>query len=467
MTNYELIIIGGGAAGFSAALKADELGVKTLMINDNALGLGGTCVNVGCVPTKHLLHVTKLIHHARNNSFKGLKFSIEHDFKKIIEEKNEIVESLRREKYENLIDEMENVDLIEGRARFISETTVKVNGKIYESKKFIVSTGSSTFIPPFEGIREVNFLTHVDALSLKEQPESMIVLGGGAVAAELSQIFNRLGTEVTVLQRSARILKKFEPELARQLQGYLKDDGVRIVVNTSIKKIFNEGKDVVVKAEVNGKEKVFKARSLLVATGRRGNTDNLGLENTSAKINPSNKTIIVDDTLQATPTIWAAGDVIGELMLETVAAREGMIAATNALSEQKIKMDYNIVPRAIFTDPELATVGLTPDQASEQGIKVWSNYLSLDVVPRARAIKETDGGIKIVANADTNEIIGIHVLSPNASEIIHEATMILKNKMTIEEVIETIHVFPTISEIIKIASQSRVRDVSKMSCCVE
>lgn len=211
MERFDLIILGGGAAGFGAAMKANELKAKTLMINNNTVGIGGTCVNVGCLPTKHLLHVGEVIHRGKANNLKGLNTSVSFDFKRIMEEKNKLIDRLRDEKYEKVLNGLFHVKFIEGNARFISKSEIQVNGKIYNAAKFIIATGSSTFIPSIEGIDTVDYLTNIEALQLKELPESMIILGGGPLGVEFAQMFSRFGTRVCLLQRSERIVPREEP----------------------------------------------------------------------------------------------------------------------------------------------------------------------------------------------------------------------------------------------------------------
>ncbi len=466
MKKFDLIILGGGAAGFGAAMKANELKANTLMINNNTVGIGGTCVNVGCLPTKHLLHVGEVIHRGKANNLKGLNTSVSFDFKRIMEEKNKLIDRLRDEKYKKVLNGLSHIEFIEGNARFISKSEIQVNGKIYNATKFIIATGSSTFMPSIEGIEKVAYLTNIEALLLKKLPESMIIPGGGPLGAEFAQMFSRFGTRVYLLQRSERIVPREEPELSGLLQRYLQDEGIEIWTRGKIKSVKQEGKEIIAKAEVEGKEKTLKAQQLLVATGRRANTSNLGLEKLGVKLGNKGEAI-VNEEMQASENVWAAGDVTGEPMLETVAGREGMIAANNASSEEKIIMDYRVVPHAVFTDPQLAGVGLTDAQATEKGINCRCNTVPMELVLKSQAIKDTRGAIKVVIDNKTQEIIGIHILAPMAADLIHEAVMIVKNRMTVDDVIDTLHIFPTLSEAIKIGAQSFRRDITKMSCCVE
>ncbi len=467
MENYELIIIGGGAAGFAAAMKANDLKIKALMVNNDAIGLGGTCVNVGCVPTKYLLNIGDLINKSRNQRFEGIKSSISVNFQKVIEGKNNLIKQLQQDKYENVLKKLPNVDLVEGNAKFVSNSEIQVdNQKTFKTNKFIVATGSSSFIPPIKGIEQVDYTTNIEALQLEKLPETMIVLGGGALGVEFAQLFSRFGTKVYLFEMLDSIVPNEEPEISLYLKEYLQDEGIEIYTNAKIIEIENGDSEKVIKVLHNNNESTFKAEHILIAAGRKPNTNNLGLEEIGINLGKKGQ-IIVDEFMKARENIWAAGDVIGEPMLETIAAREGMIATTNALSDEKIKMDYRVVPHAIFTSPQVGSVGLTDLQANQMGFDCRCNTIPIGFVAKSKIINEDKGVLKIVINRKTEEILGIHILSTNAADLIHEGVMIIKNHMTLDDVISTIHVFPTLSEAIKLTAQSFKRDISVISCCIE
>jgi len=466
MKEFDLIIVGGGAAGFAAAMNANELQAKTLMVNDSAVGIGGTCVNVGCLPTKHLLHVADVIRKTKAHDLSGLDTSVSFDFRTIMEAKDSLIEQLRGEKYEKVLRALPFVEFIEGDAEFVTGAEIRIGGESYKADKFVVATGSSALVPPIQGIDEIGYLTNIEALQLKELPESMIVLGGGPLGVEFAQLFSRFGTTVYVLEWFDRLVPREEPELGILLKGYLEDEGIEAFTGVEAKGVRQQGKERVVNAVVSGGERVYRAEQLLIATGRRPNTSGLGFEKLGIKLGQEQQ-IVVNDEMQAADSVWAAGDVVGEPMLETVAAKEGMIAAHNALTDNKKKMDYRVVPHAVFTDPQLGAVGLTDEQAIERGINCRCNTVPMELVPKAQAIKDTRGAIKMVIDNTTQEIVGVHILAPQAADLIHEGVMIVKNSMTVDDVIDTLHIFPTLSEATKIAAQSFRRDITKMSCCVE
>ena len=467
MEKYDLIIIGGGAAGFAAAMKANDLKIKALMVNNNTIGLGGTCVNVGCVPTKYLLNIGDLINESRNQRFEGIKSSISVSFQKVIEGKNNLIKQLQLDKYENVLKKLPNVDLVEGNAKFISHSEIQVdNQTTFQAKNFIIATGSSSFIPLIKGIEQVDYITNIEALQLKKLPNSMIVLGGGALGVEFAQLFSRFGTKVYLFEMLDSIVPNEEPEISKYLKDYLQEEGIEIYTNAKIIELENEGNKKVIKVLHNNDELTFKAEHILIAAGRKPNTHNLGLEKIGINLGKKGQ-IIVDEFMKAGENIWAAGDVIGEPMLETIAAREGMIATNNALSEEKIKMDYRIAPHAIFTNPQVGSVGFTDLQANQLGYDCRCNTIPIGFVAKSKILNDDRGVLKIVINRKTEEILGIHILSTNAADLIHEGVMIIKNHMTLDDVISTIHVFPTLSEAIKLTAQSFKRDISVISCCIE
>ncbi|MFX1455653.1 MAG: mercury(II) reductase [Promethearchaeota archaeon] len=467
MEKYDLIIIGGGAAGFAAAMKANDLKIKTLMVNNDTIGLGGTCVNVGCVPTKYLLNIGDLIYESREQRFEGIKSTISVNFQKVIKGKNNLIKQLQFDKYENVLKKLLNVDLVEGNAKFISNSAIQVdNQTVFQAKNFIIATGSSSLIPPIKGIEQVDYITNIEALQLKKLPESMIVIGGGALGVEFAQLFSHYGTKVYLFEMLDRIVPNEEPEISKYLEDYLREEGIEIYTNAKIIEIENDSNEKIIKLLINNDESSFKAEHILIAAGRKLNTHNLGLEEVGINLGKKGE-IIVDEFMNAGENVWAAGDVVGEPMLETVAAREGMIAANNALSNEQIKMDYRIVPHAIFTNPQVGSIGLTDLQANQLGYDCRCNTIPIRFVAKSKILNDDRGVLKIVINRKTEEILGIHILFVNAADLIHEGVMIIKNHMTLDDVISTIHIFPTISEAIKLTAQSFKRDISVISCCIE
>ncbi|GBD34151.1 Mercuric reductase [bacterium HR34] len=453
---YDLIIIGAGSGGFAAAIQANELGAKTLLIN-SGLPLGGTCVNVGCVPSKFLIHKAK-INVLKNNSL---------NFAKVIEEELNLVNELRKEKYEEVLKNLKNVDFIEGKAKFVSENEIEINGQRFQAEKFIIANGSTANVPEIKNIENVGYLNHITALQNKNLPKSIVVIGAGPVGLEFAQIYSRFGSKVTILQKGNSIFPSGEKELTQRLKEILEREGIEIKLNVDVREVRKEGNEKVVKYLINGKEQEIKAEEILLAAGKTPNTQELDLEKAKVKIN-ERKAIITNEFLQTTnDNIYAIGDVNDKpLRLETTAAKEGTIAVLNALENKKIKIDYNSVPYTIFTDPELAGIGFTEERQLKELNVCACRVLELKFVPKARIIKETEGLIKMLINPKTKEITGIHLLAPFASEIINQGIWLVKNKITIDEVINSMPVFPTISEAIKLCALSFYKNVAKISCCI-
>ena len=470
---YELIILGNGAAAFAAAIKSDELGKKTAMIKGGTVG--GTCVNVGCVPSKRLLVSGEVIRNTRNHNL-GENAIVQHDeefdFNKIMEFKKKLVENLRYEKYEKVLSKLKNVELYEGIAGFISENEVEIrqNGKstVISGRKFVIATGASPSIPKLQGIDSINYWTNIEALEQERIPKSLIVIGGRALGLEFAQMYNRFGTKVTLLQRSQSLIPEEEPEMSRALESYLREDGITIETNVDLKSFEknNAKNKIIVNAAVEGNPRRFEASSIIFATGRMPNTKTLNIEAAKIKIGTKNEVVIDSEMRTNNPNIFAAGDVTGEPMLEALAAREGTYAAENALSGTHRKINKSIVPRAIFTDPQFASVGITEREVIEKLKVCTCRLVRFTDVPKAIIAGDTRGMIKMVAHPETHVVLGVQILSPMASELIHEAVMIVKNEYRIEDVVDIIHVFPTMSEALKMVAQSFFRSVKDTSCCI-
>lgn len=462
---FSLVIIGGGSAGFAAATKADDLELKTALINDGFLG--GTCVNVGCVPSKYLLEVARHLRQAQDPVFDGISIEkVEFSFKKTMQEKDRLVEKLRQSNYVQVIDYLSNVTLIEGKAKLVGNRVVRVGERVLEADKIILAVGAQPYTPPFDGIAEVDYLTSSELLELKELPESLIVIGGRAVGLELGQLLHRFGSEVTILQRSERILPEQEPEIAEMLQGYLIDEGIDIQTGVTVIKLGQDGHVKLVEVEINGVKKVFSGTHLLMATGRRPVLSGLGLE--SEGIETIDGFIQTDKHLQTSnPDVYAAGDCVSKIQLETLAARMGNVAVRNAFEAADVTINVNHFPRAVFTDPQAAMVGYTEEEFSSMMGYCSCQSVEMKYVPKAQIIKDTRGIVKVGMDNKTNKLVGGQILSYNASELIHELTLAVQYGLTIDDIIGMAHVFPTMSEAVKKANQAYYRDITTMSCCVE
>lgn len=467
LKTYDLIIIGGGAGAFAAAIKANELKAKTLIIN-GGLPLGGTCVNVGCVPSKTLIHAAEVVHHAKNHGIPGIELNVKGvEFSKVVEDEMKLVERLRQEKYERVLRFLKYVTFLEGWARFLNTTSIEVNGEQYASERFIIATGSTAIIPDLDGIRDVGYITHIEAMKLAKLPKELVVIGAGPVGLELAQMYARFGTKVTMLQRGPSLFSPGEPELTNRLAEILKEEGMTIRTNVQALKADNKGGRKVVTFQEKNKQEEVACDEILLATGKSPNTKELNLETLPVAIDQRGAVIVNEAFQTSQPHIYAVGDVARlPLRLETTAGHEGTLAAENALSDTKKKIDYSTVPYTIFTDPQLASVGWTErEQMKETGVCACRT-ISFQDVPRAIITRRTEGLLKMAIDPKTQVIKGIHILAPHAGELIAEAMVLIKNKNTIDDVIDSLPMFPTLSESFKLAALSFTKDVSKLSCCV-
>ncbi len=466
MKKFELIIIGGGAGAFAAAIRANELKRKTAIIN-TGLPLGGTCVNVGCVPSKTLLYAGEILHHTKHNHIPGIELEVKHfSFQKIIQDEISLVERLRKEKYEKVLKDLEYVTYLKGMATFTKENEIEVNGKKLSAEKFIIATGSTATIPLIENISKVGFVTHTEVLILKKQPKELVIVGAGPLGVEFAQIYSRFGTKVTILYRGQNILKNFEKELTDRLYQILTKEGITIKTNAKVKSARVKNGKKVLTYNIKGKQEEVAADEILLATGKTPNTYGIGLKNIKIETTES-KSIKVNQFFQTSnKSIFAVGDVIDlPLRLETTAGREGTFAAENALSGTKKRIDYSSVPHTVFTDPQLASVGFTEEKQMEKMNVCACRTIPFVIIPKAIIMHRTDGLIKMGIHPKTTQILGVHILAPNASELIAEAMVLTKNKNTIDDIINLFPVFPTLSEAIRLVALSFTRDISKLSCC--
>lgn len=463
--DIHLIIIGGGSAAFAATIEAREQGAKVTMINDG-LPIGGTCVNVGCVPSKNLIRAAEAMHKANNNPFRGIESGGRlTNFKDLIDQKTDLVLDLREQKYINVVKDMDNFRQIEGRAKITSPTSVEVNGEIISGSHILVATGAKPLIPEIPGLNDVPFLTNEEAFELEELPKSIIVLGGRYIALEIAQMFSRLGSKVTILQRSDQILPTETKDLTNALTGYFEAEGIKVVTGNNFVSVQESTGQIVVESIINSETCHFKAEKIIVATGRQANTSNMGLQENGVELNSSGF-IKVDDHLQTSvSSIYSAGDVLGENMFVYTAAYEGNLAADNMFNSVKKERDYTVLPWVVFTDPQIAGVGLDENQAAAKGIDAETSVLELKHVPRSIAAKDTRGFIKLIRDKKSDKLIGARILAPEGSELLMEVAMAIKFGITIEQIKNMFHPYLTLGEGIKLAAVTFSKSVEELSCC--
>lgn len=461
--NYDLLIIGSGAAAFSSAIKAIEYGAKVGMIERGTVG--GTCVNIGCVPSKTLLRAGEINHLSKDNPFIGLQTSAgEVDLASLITQKDKLVNELRNQKYMDLIDEY-NFDLIKGEAKFVDASTVEVNGTKLSAKRFLIATGASPSLPQISGLEKMDYLTSTTLLELKKIPKRLTVIGSGYIGMELGQLFHHLGSEITLMQRSERLLKEYDPEISESVEKALIEQGINLVKGATFERVEQNGEIKRVYVTVNGSREVIESDQLLVATGRKPNTDSLNLSAAGVETGKNNEILINDFGQTSNEKIYAAGDVTLGPQFVYVAAYEGGIITDNAIGGLNKKIDLSVVPAVTFTNPTVATVGLTEEQAKEKGYDVKTSVLPLDAVPRAIVNRETTGVFKLVADAETLKVLGVHIVSENAGDVIYAASLAVKFGLTIEDLTETLAPYLTMAEGLKLVALTFDKDISKLSCC--
>lgn len=460
----DLAVVGGGSAGFAAAIKAAELGARVAIVERGTLG--GTCVNVGCVPSKALVRAAETVFRVRHHPFAGVRTHLDGvNLADLVAQKDRLVEALRRAKYEDVLAAYPTIRLLKGRASFRPDGTLAIDGAPLRADKVVLALGARPWVPPIPGLADVPFLTSTEALDLTELPRRLLVVGASAVGLELAQLFARFGTEVTVLEVMARIVPAEDAELAEALAGYLRQEGLAIQPSATIERVGGGPGAYRVDARVDGAARRFEADALLVATGRRPNTHGMGLEQAGIALGPKGE-ILVDEHLETRrPGVYAAGDAIGDPMFVYVAAHAGALAAENALRGNTRRYDLSVVPRVTFSDPALAAVGLTETEARARGLDVAVARLPLAHVPRALVAHDTRGLIKLVAEKATGRLLGAHVLAPEAGEMIQEAALAMAFGIPVAALGAMLHPYLTYAEAIKLAAQAFTKDVAKLSCC--
>lgn len=460
---YDLAVIGAGSAGFSAAIHGAELGARVLLVGHGTIG--GTCVNIGCVPSKTLIRATEAIHGARfARRFAGINASAHVlNWSETVRQKDELVGSLRQAKYIDLLPQYPSITYVTGPAQ-LRTNGLSLNGREIAADRIIIATGARPAEPAIPGLEKVSYLTSTTALSLTELPRTLLVLGGGYVGVELAQMFARADVAVTLAFRS-RLLPAAEPEIGAALSGYLRDEGIEIRAGLAYRSIRRTEDGIVLEALQHGAPISIEAEQLLLATGRQPNTEELALDEVGIE-RTADGAIKVDAHMRTTkPGVYAAGDVTGRDQFVYIAAYGAKLAAENALEGDRRRYDSSSMPAVVFTDPQLASVGVTEAQARGQGLHVQRSVLQLEHVPRALAARDTRGLIKLIADANDGRLLGAHILAPEGADSIQMAVLAIKHRLTVTDLVDTLFPYLTTVEGLKLAAQAFSKDVSKLSCC--
>ena len=446
-----ITVIGGGPGGYVAAIRAAQLGAKVNLVEMGTLG--GTCLNVGCIPTKALLHIAEIYEGLNSIDSMGINVGdISLDWSGALRYKQSIVKRLVSG-IKGLL-EANNIQVYKGRASLVGSHRIKVDGKIIESDKIILAVGSKPAKLSFPGYDFDNVIDSSVALSLKYIPKSIVIIGGGAIGVEFATIYNSFGATVTIVEMLSQLLPRTDSAIANLVCNNLKQKGIKILTSARLKEVYKSKQSLKMMVDHEGDKKQLDTQTVLIAVGRTPQTDGMGLEDTGIIMNHGN--IQVDNNFMTNiPDIYAIGDCNGQMMLAHVASSQGIAAVEHAFGHDPVYFK-NIIPACIFTHPEVASVGLTEEQARQQGIEFNVGVFSLSANGKALIENKGTGTIKIISGDKYKEILGVHIWGPHATDLIAEAALAMRLEATLDEFISTIHAHPTISEAMREAALATV-----------
>jgi dihydrolipoamide dehydrogenase len=444
MSNYDTIVIGGGPGGYVAAIRAGQLGQKTAVIEGKHLG--GICLNWGCIPTKSLLRNAEVINLLNEGKVFGFKFdNLSIDYS--VAQKRSRQVSNRLVKGVGFLMKKNNIEVIEGLAKLKSQTEVDVNGETHTAKNFILATGARPRNLPNVEIDGDKLITYHEALKLTEAPKSLVVVGAGAIGMEFAYIFHSYGTEVTVVEMLPHALPLEDEEVSQEIEKQFGRAGITMKTGARVEQVETNSNGVKLTISKDGKSETLEAAKALVAIGVAPNSENLGLEEVGVKTERGY--IQINDAMQTSvPNIYAIGDVTGKLALAHVASAQGLVAAEAIAGDEPRQLHYRNMPRCTFTHPEVASVGLTEKQAKEQGYDVKIGTFPFQPNGKALGLNSNVGFVKIVAESKYNEVLGVHLIGPNVTELVAGPTGMIGLETTLEELAHTVHPHPTLSEVI-------------------
>ncbi|MCI2228749.1 dihydrolipoyl dehydrogenase [Polaribacter sp. MSW13] len=455
---YDIIVIGSGPGGYIAAVRASQLGKKVAIIEKYST-LGGTCLNVGCIPSKALLdsshHYYDAVHHFEEHGISVEKPSF--DFGKMVDRKAKVVETTTGGiKY--LMDK-NKVDVFEGLGSFVDKTHVNIakndgTSEVIEGTNIIIATGSKPSTLPFIKLDKERVITSTEALELKEVPKHLLVIGGGVIGLELGSVYKRLGADVTVIEYAPKITPTMDADISKELQKVLKKQGIKFAVSHGVTSVERKGDEITVKATNKKDEEVeFIGDYCLVAVGRKAYTQGLGLEKIGVEVNERGQ-VAVNDHLQTNiNNVYAIGDVIKGVMLAHKAEEEGVVVA-EYIAGEKPHIDYNLIPGIVYTWPEVAAVGKTEDELKTTGVNYKVGKFSMRALGRSRASGDLDGFVKVLADKNTDEILGVHMVGARVADLIMEAAVAMEYRASAEDLARICHGHPTYSEAVKEAAKA-------------
>lgn len=461
MKSYDVAVIGSGPGGYVAAIRCAQLGMKTAIIEKYST-LGGTCLNVGCIPSKALLdsshHYEDAVKHFEEHGIE-IPGEVKVNLEKMISRKQSVVDTTTGGI--DFLMKKNKIDRFEGVGSFKDATHIKIEGKDseeIEAKNIIIATGSKPANLPFIDLDKERIITSTEALKLKEIPKHMIVIGGGVIGLELGQVYKRLGAEVTVVEYMDRIIPTMDAGLSKELTKVFKKAKFKINVSHKVKSVERKGDEIIVKADnKKGEEVEFKGDYCLVSVGRKPYTDGLNADAAGVKLNDKGQ-VEVNQHLQTNVTnIYAIGDVVKGAMLAHKAEEEGVFVA-ETIAGQKPHIDYNLIPGVVYCWPEVASVGKTEEQLNEAGVAYKTGQFPMRALGRSRASGDTDGFVKILADKETDEILGFHVIGARGADLISEAVVAMEYRASAEDIARMSHAHPTYSEATKEAALAATED---------
>src|SRR5690625_414195 len=457
MKKYDVAVIGSGPGGYVAAIRCAQLGMKTAIIEKYST-MGGTCLNVGCIPSKALLdsshHYEDTLHNIADHGIE-VPEDVKLNIKKMMERKSAVVETTTKG-IDYLMDK-NKIDTYQGVGSFEDKTTIKITPEEgeeqkIEAKKTIIATGSKPANLNFIELNKKNIITSTEILSLEEVPKCLMVIGGGAIGLELGQVYRRLGAEVTVIEYMDRIIPTMDKDQSKELRKVMKKQGVKFALSHQVKSVENKDGEVIIKAtDKKDKEVEFKGDYCLVSVGRRPYTDGLNADKAGVKLNDKGQVEVNEKLQTSTENIYAIGDVIKGAMLAHKASDEGTFVA-EMIDGQKPHIDYNLIPGVVYTWPEVASVGKTAEQLKEEKIEVKAGKFPMRALGRSRASGDIDGFVKILADKETDEILGAHIVGARAADMIAELVVAMEYRASAEDIAMISHANPTYSEGIREAA---------------
>lgn len=448
---YDLIVLGGGMAGLPVALKSAHHGWDVALVEDDLLG--GTCLNRGCIPTKTMIRSAEVAHLVDRAEEFGVIIEGEHrtDMETVIKRQQTVVEGIRSGAYDN-VDGTETLDLIEGQGSFESASEITVNDRVLSTDRIVVNTGARPAKPPIDGLEEVPTLDSTSALEMTDVPDQLVVVGGGYVGVEYAQMYARFGADVTLFQRGERVLPNEEPDVSHVVQDVFDSEGITLYTNTSVEQLAQAREGIKVTANRDSETLTIDTSNVLIAAGRQPNSDDLNLDDVGIETDEKGFIEIDNQYETSVESVWALGDVTGMPMFTHSARDDADLLYRHLTNDEEIDRTDRHVPHAVFTDPEVARVGLTEAEARDAGYEVGIGRTEYEEQGKPKALGETAGFVKIITDTETEEILGAHIVGKRGAELVHELVIAMELGGTASDVANTIHIHPTLSEVVNSAA---------------